>query len=78
MTGAHATACSTAVEEILNFHINSQDVLILIDYVQNIETRTYTELKEKKLYPGPGLKPGPLALRANALTTALSRTSADL
>ena len=35
------------------------------------------EFKEKKFYPGPELEPGPLALRASALTTTLSRTSAD-
>ena len=26
------------------------------------------ELKEKKIYPGPGLEPGPSAFRAKALT----------
>ena len=31
----------------------------------------------EKFYPGPGLEPGPLALCASALTTMLSRTSAD-
>ena len=35
------------------------------------------DLKKKNFYPGPGLEPGPLALRASALTTMLSWKSAD-
>ena len=31
------------------------------------------EFKREKFYPGPGLEPGPLAFRANALTNELSR-----
>ena len=31
----------------------------------------------EKFYPGPGIEPWPLALRASALTTTLSRTNAD-
>ena len=37
----------------------------------------YSELKEKKRYPEPGFEPGPLALRASALTTNLPRASTD-
>ena len=34
-------------------------------------------IETEKLFPGPGLEPGPLALRAGALTSKLSRTSTD-
>ena len=33
--------------------------------------------EREKCYPGPGLEPGPLALRASAHTIKLSRTSTD-
>ena len=29
-------------------------------------------IEREKLYPGPGLEPGPIALRTSALTTELS------
>ena len=32
-------------------------------------------IEREKFYPGPGFEPVPLALRASALTTTLSRTS---
>ena len=31
----------------------------------------------EKFYPGPGIEPGPLALRASALTITPSKTTAD-
>ena len=37
----------------------------------------YCRIEREKFYPGPGLEPWPLALRASPLTTTLSRTSAD-
>ena len=43
----------------------------------NLVVSKTLELKEKKFYPGLGLEPRPLALCASALTTMLSRTSAD-
>ena len=40
-----------------------------------LEIKYYTEFEREKFYPGPGLEPGPLAFRANALPTEPSRTS---
>ena len=34
-------------------------------------------IEREKFYPGPGLEPEPLALRASALTTKPPRTSTD-
>ena len=48
--------------------------LVMID---KLEHRPSSRIEREKLYPGTGLEPGPLALRASALTTTLSGTSDD-
>ena len=40
-------------------------------------TAITVELKKKKIYPKPGLEPGPLALRTRVITTKPPRTSTD-
>ena len=37
-------------------------------YVMVLRMNVMLEFKREKFYPGPGLEPGPLAFRANALT----------
>ena len=39
--------------------------------------RLNAKFEIEKFYPGPGIEPGPLALRASALTITPSRTTAD-
>ena len=39
--------------------------------------KIFEEFEREKFYPGPGLEPGPLAFRANALPTEPLRTSMD-
>ena len=53
------------------------DALMVYDALQTFskDDKYDVEFEREKFYPGPGLEPGPLAFRVNALPTELSRTS---
>ena len=49
----------------------------MLNYYKYPETCTENRIEREQFYPGLELKPGPVALRASALSTTLSRTSTD-